>query len=57
MRGGKRREGETEEGEEDVRQMEGGDSAGRERERKRGRKRQKKEEGLCLISGPGECLG
>lgn len=37
--------------------MEGGDSAGGERERKRGRKRQKKEEGLCLISGPGECLG
>lgn len=35
----------------DRRQMERGDSAGREKERDR------KGEGLCLISGPGECLG
>lgn len=36
---------------EDVRQMERGDSAEREREEK-----DRKGEGLCLIRGPGECL-
>lgn len=36
---------------EEARQMERGDSAEREEERDR------KGEGLCLISGPGECLG
>ncbi len=41
---------------EDLRQMERGDSAARERAKKR-KKETEREEGLCLISGPGECLG
>lgn len=40
---------------EEARQMERGDSAEREEEREE--ERDRKGEGLCLISGPGECLG
>lgn len=47
------REGEREQ--EESRQMERGDSAETERGRKREEK-DRKGEGLCLISGPGECL-
>ena len=47
MLGGKGREGETEEGE-DVRQMEGGDSAGRERERGREEERDRRKRKVCV---------